>query len=214
MSSAKTVLTACHECDLLLQPVELSVPRSRAHCPRCGARLYSCYSDRLEKILALTLAALVLLLTANLYPVVGLNIQGNYTETTVLGAVRHLWQVGRETLGGLVLLTTVLMPAGELGAVLWLVMPLWRGRRPLGFAPVFRAFRLAHPWAMVEVFILGVLVSLVKLSHLADVLLGPAIWCFGGLMLLLAALASLLDAHTLWQAWEGADAGDYGATSA
>ena len=58
---------------------------------------------------------------------------------------------------------------------------------------------------MVEVFILGVLVSLVKLSHLADVLLGPAIWCFGGLMLLLAALASLLDAHTLWQAWEGAE---------
>ena len=79
MSSAKTVLTACHECDLLLQPVELSVPRSRAHCPRCGARLYSCYSDRLEKILALTLAALVLLvgvLPASLYDLAALAATG------------------------------------------------------------------------------------------------------------------------------------------
>lgn len=201
-------LTACHECDLLLQPVALTQPRSRAHCPRCGARLYSFHRDRLEKILALTLAALVLLLTANLYPIVGLNIQGNYTETTVIGAVRHLWQDGREALGGLVLLTTVLMPAIELGAVLWLVLPLWQGRRSPAFAPVFRAFRLAHPWAMVEVFILGVLVSLVKLAHLADVLPGPAIWCFGGLMLLLAALAGLLDGHTLWQAWDEAHPDD------
>lgn len=203
-------LAACHECDLLLQPVALSVPRSRARCPRCGARLYDCHRNRLEKILALSLAALVLLLTANLYPIVGLNIQGIHTETTVLGAVHHLWQAGREALGGLVLLTTVLMPAVELGAVLWLVLPLWQGRRPPGFAPVFRAFRLAHPWAMVEVFILGVLVSLVKLAHLADVLPGPAIWCFGGLMLLLAALAALIDAHALWQAWEEASPGSGG----
>jgi len=123
-------LTACHECDLLLQPVALTLPRSRAHCPRCGARLYSFHRDRLEKILALTLAALVLLLTANLYPIVGLNIQGNYTETTVIGAVRHLWQDGREALGGLVLLTTVLMPL-YVGAVYaaWKQMFVHRGSR-------------------------------------------------------------------------------------
>ena len=64
------------------------------------------------------------------------------------------------------------------------------------------ALRLAHPWAMIEVFILGILVSLVKLSNLAEVLIGPALWCFGTLMLVLAALATQLDEHALWQAWE------------
>lgn len=204
--SPPTALIACPECDLLLQPVPLTQPRSRAQCPRCGARLYSFYNDRLEKLLALSCAAVIMLLTAYAFPIVGLNIQGTYIETTVFGAIDKLWQEEREVLSGLVFVTTVIMPSVELGAILWLVIPLWRGVRPPGFAPVFRAFQMAHPWAMVEVFILGVLVSLVKLSHLADVLPGPAIWCFGCLMLLLAGLASLLDPYTLWHAWEDARA--------
>ena len=195
---------ACHECDLLLETVALTVVRSRAECPRCGARLYSYYGDRIEKILALTLAALVLLIAANCFPIVGLNIQGHYAETTLFDAVRLLWRDEREGMSALVLTTTVLMPALELSAVLWLVLPLWRGLRSPGFALVFRVFRLAQPWAMVEVFILGVLVSLIKLTHMADVLPGPAMGFFGGLMLLLTALGALLDPHALWHAWENA----------
>ncbi|WP_319237613.1 paraquat-inducible protein A [uncultured Propionivibrio sp.] len=195
---------ACHECDLLLMPLELRASRSQAFCPRCGARLYACHHDRLEKILALTVAALTLLLTAISFPIVGLDIQGHYAETTVLDAALALWREERGLLAGLVLLTTVLMPLFELGAILWLALPLWRGWRPWGFARVFRLLRLAHPWAMVEVFVLGVLVSLVKLSHLADVLPGPAMACFGGLMALLAALSALIDPPALWQAWDDA----------
>lgn len=195
---------ACHECDLLLESVPLSVVRSRAECPRCGARLYAFYRDRIEKILALTLAALVLMIAANAFPIVGLNIQGNYTETTLFDAVCLLWIDGRGAMSALVLLTTVVMPAVELAAVLWLVLPLAQGWRSPGFALVFRAFRLAQPWAMVEVFILGVLVSLIKLTHMADVLPGPAMGCFACLMLLLTALGVLLDPQVLWQAWESA----------
>lgn len=195
---------ACHECDLLLMPLELRAARSQAFCPRCGARLYACHDDRLEKILALTLAALILLVTAISFPLVGLDIQGHYAETTVLDAALALWREERGVLAGLVLFTTVLMPLFELGTVLWLALPLWRGWRPWGFARVFRWLRLAQPWAMVEVFVLGVLVSLVKLSHLADVLPGPAMVCFGGLMALLAALSALIDPPALWLAWDAA----------
>lgn len=195
---------ACHDCDLLLTPLTLDEARSQALCPRCGARLYACHRDRLEKILALALAALILLVTAICFPIVGLDIQGHYAETTVLDAVHALWREERELLAGLVLFTTVLMPLFELAAIVWLVLPLSRGWRPWGFARVFRGFRLAQPWAMVEVFVLGVLVSLVKLSHLADVLPGAAMGCFGGLMALLAALSVLIDPQALWQAWDAA----------
>ena len=106
----------------------------------------------------------------------------------------------------LLLATTVLIPLIELCALGWLLLPLHLGYRPAGFSRVFRALQLAHPWAMVEVFILGVLVSLVKLSHLADVLPGPAIWCFGALMLVLSVLSSIVDYRELWQTWEAAEA--------
>lgn len=197
---------SCHECDLLLREADSSARATSVACPRCGAELYRVGRNALERSLALTTAALVLLVVANLFPIVGLNLQGHQVETTVFGAVRQLWLDDMPVVAALLLATTVLMPLLELCALGWLLLPLWRGRRPRWFAPVFRAFQLAHPWAMVEVFILGVLVSLVKLTHLADVLPGPAIGCFGALMLVLAILASTLDQRGLWQAWELAEA--------
>jgi len=104
----------------------------------------------------------------------------------------------------LVLVTTTLTPLLEMGAVIWLVLPLMLGRRPPAFARVFRVLQVAHPWAMVEVFLLGILVALVKLSHLAEVLPGPAMLCFGALMLLLTAVSALIEPRDLWRAWEEA----------
>lgn len=197
---------SCHECDLLIRDASLSACAITVACPRCGAELYRVGKNSLERCLALTCAAMVLLLIANLFPIVGLNIQGHQVETTVFGAARQLWRDDMPIVASLLLLTTVLMPLVELCALSWLLFPLWHGCRPPWFIPVFRTLQLAHPWAMVEVFILGVLVSLVKLSHLAEVLPGTAIWCFGALMLLLALLSSTLDHRELWNAWEAAEA--------
>jgi paraquat-inducible protein A len=162
--------------------------------------------ESLEHTLALACAALILLVIANLYPLVGLNIQGQQVETTVIGAARQLWHEDMPAVSIMLLTTTVLVPLLELCVLIWLVLPLRMGRRPRGFVMLFRALRLAHPWAMVEVFILGVLVALVKLSHLADVLPGMAIWCFGLLMLILTALSVTFNSHLLWETWEEAEA--------
>lgn len=197
-------MMACPECDLLLRELVVPISSGAVSCPRCGAVLYRVSHDVLERTLALTCAALVLLLIGNLFPIVGLNIEGHHVETTVLGAARQLWRDDMSPIAVVLLATTVLMPLIELCALAWLLLHLRNGRRPPGFVVLFRALQLAHPWAMVEVFILGVLVSLVKLSHLADVLPGPAIWCFGALMLVLTALSSLLDHRALWQAWDKA----------
>lgn len=198
------LMTACPECDLLLRELAVPISAGAVSCPRCGAVLYRVSHDALERTLALTCAALVLLLIGNLFPLVGLNIEGHHVETTVLGAARQLWRDDMSPIALVLLATTVLMPLIELCALAWLLLHLRHGRRPPGFVLLFRVLQLAHPWAMVEVFILGVLVSLVKLSHLADVLPGPAIWCFGTLMLVLTVLSSLLDHRALWQAWEAA----------
>lgn len=201
----RTELIACRECDLLIRSRELPAGNAGAVCPRCRAPLYRMrHESDLERILALTCAAAVLLLLANSFPVIALDMQGQRMQTTVFGAALQLWRDGMPPVAILLALTTIFVPALELAAVFWLAFPLWRGRRPPGFATVFRTLQLAQPWAMVEVFILGLLVSLVKLAHYAEVLPGTAIWCFGALMLLFAWLGALLDRHTLWRAWTSA----------
>lgn len=202
-SSVNSLLTACPHCDLLLREAGADEGFSYV-CPRCGAPLHRGGRGSLEKALALAGAALVLFAVGNTYPVLGLEINGERIETTLLGAVLRLRQEGMQPVALLVLLTTVVAPLMELGAIVWLTLPLWLGRRPPAFAQVFRALQFARPWAMPEVLILGMLVSMVKLSHLADLLPGAGIWSLGAMMLLLAALAAAVDRRDLWLAWEEA----------
>lgn len=198
-------LMACPECDLLVRAADApGASRYSVLCPRCGAHLYRHSRNGLENTLALACAALVLLVVANTFPVVGLNIQGQRIDTTVIGAAIQLWRNDMPAVSVLVLATTTLTPLLEMAAVIWLTLPLLTGRRPPAFARVFRALRAAHPWAMVEVFLLGILVALVKLAHLADVLPGPAMFCFGALMLLLTSISASIEPHDLWRAWEEA----------
>jgi paraquat-inducible protein A len=199
-------LTACHECDLLLREQGVAQIHNAATCPRCGAVLCRTDHQSMERSLALAFTALILLVIGNLYPIVGLNIQGQQIETTVFGAARQLWREDMPSIAMLLMATTVLIPLIELSVLVWLLLPLRLGMQPRGFVPLFKAFRLAHPWAMVEVFILGVLVALVKLSHLADVLPGTAIWCFGLLMLVLTALSTTLNPRVIWNSWEASKA--------
>ena len=196
--------TACHECDWMLREETATADAHVALCPRCGAHLYRRSRNSLEHTLALACAALVLLAIANLFPVVGLNLQGQRIDTTVIGAVTQLWQADMPAVSLLVLATTTVTPLLEMAGLIWLVLPLTLGRRPPAFAQVLRTLQAVHPWAMVEVFILGVLVALVKLSHLAEVLFGPAMLSFAMLTLVLTTLSTIIEPRELWQAWEEA----------
>lgn len=197
-----TTVIACRHCDQLCLP-HFGEGDGAYSCPRCGSLLYR-RRGSLEALLALASAALVVLVIANAHPVLGLEINGQRCETTVLGAVAKLWQEGMQPVAALVLLTAIAAPLLELAAVVWLVLPLRLGRRPPAFAGVFRALQAVRPWAMTEVLILGMLVSMVKLAHFADLLPGVGLWAFGGLMLLLAALSAATEPRELWRAWEAA----------
>lgn len=205
VTSSSPVLTACRECDLLIHEANtVASPHYSALCPRCGALLYRYSRHSLEYTLALAFAALALFAVANAFPIVGLNIQGVRVDTTVVGAALKLWHEGMPAVSILVGVTTTVMPALEVISITWLTLPLMLGRRPPGFAWVFRSLQIAHPWAMVEVFILGILVSLVKLSHLAEVLPGPAMLGFALLMLVLATVSTIIEPRDIWKAWEEA----------
>lgn len=190
-------LFACHECDLIQREVRLR-PGGAALCARCGAVLYRNVPDGLDRTLAVTLAAAALFVLANVFPIVGLEASGQHTSATLLGTVMTLHEQDMTSVAALVFVTTFLAPAVHIGSVLYLLLPLKLGRVPEGLPAVFRVVQAVRPWGMVEVFMLGTLVSLAKLSHLAAVKPGVALWSFGALMLLVAAGAASFDARALW----------------
>ncbi|AXE92153.1 paraquat-inducible protein A [Paraburkholderia terricola] len=191
-------LIACHECDLLQREAPLT-GEAVLRCCRCRAELYRNHPHGLDRALAFTLTSIVLFVISNAYPIVGLMVNGNLVETTLLGAVQILYDDGMWPIAGLVFATTFLMPLLQMATMTYLLTPLRLHRRPYHADVVVRLMQLARPWGMTEVLILGMLVALVKLAHIASVVPGVALWSFGVLMLLLAAANSAFDLHQLWQ---------------
>ena len=197
MNTQPLPLIACHECDLLQREVVLP-PRGTARCRRCGALLYRDSPDFLNRTLALTLAAGVLYLVANLFPIIGIELQGNRSAMNLYSAVRSLWSQEMRSISLIVFITTILIPAVELAMLTYLLVPLRSRRVPAGISLIMRVMQSIKPWGMVEVFMLGILVSLVKLNRDFIVIPGVALWSFGGLTLLLAAVAASFNPRDIW----------------
>jgi paraquat-inducible protein A len=193
-----TSLVACLECDLLHREAPLS-GTSEASCVRCGAVLYRRKRENANEIaLALTVAAIIFLLIANAFPIVTLETQGVHNESTLFGAVVALWNDQRELVAALVCVTTIAVPAAELLTLTYVLLVLRNRRSRRGVASLLHFLQAVKPWGMVEVFFLGVLVSLVKLTHIAAVTPGAALFSFAGLMFSLAAAASMFDTDSAW----------------
>ena len=148
-----------------------------ARCPRCRARVSGAAHGRrsLDRLCALTLAALLTCCIAQAFPIVALDAAGIATRATLGDAVLALWSNGQPVVAVLVFCTTMLFPLMELAAWLYLLVPLRAGRVPRRFAAVLLGTRLLQPWSMVEVLMLGVLITIVKMTSLAHVLAGRAV---------------------------------------
>lgn len=190
-------LVACHDCDLLVKIPP--VPEGRtARCPRCRADLARGAPRTVERATALALATLVLLACANAFPFLRLEVQGRFTDATIPSSIVTLWQQDLPGLALIVLVTTLLAPLAQLTLLLYVLVPLGLGRVPPGAAPMLRALSRLRPWSMSEVFLLGVLVSMVKLADMADIVPGVALWTFGVMIATLTATLSVLDPPTVW----------------
>jgi paraquat-inducible protein A len=190
-------LIACHECDLLQREVALP-PGGKAICPRCKATLYTQSTDSIDRTLALMLAAALLFAIGNAFPVVSMEIQGRHTEALVWQGAWRLHEEGETLVGMLVFLTAFVFPLLQIAGLLAILVPLRLGLTPRYLVPAYRTIARIKAWSMVEVFMLGVLVSLVKLAHMAKVVPGIGMWAFFGLIIALAWASSTLNPHEVW----------------
>lgn len=150
---------------------------------------------------AITLGAIVTFLIAQFFPIVELEVGGYTTSATLLGSIKVLWQEQMQVVAAVVFLFTMLLPAVELGALFYVTMALRAGRRPPGFDRLLRAVGAARRWGMTEVLMIGILITIVKMTSLAQVLLQPGLFAFGVLTMMLAIVVSFDPKH-LWNIGE------------
>lgn len=187
---------ACEGCDALYGRPELKSGEI-ARCVRCGTELDRHPGRQHERILPLTLASLVLFVIANLFPIVEIEVRGVSSHTTLLGAVIALTDESRGIVALIVLTTTILFPLLQLTVLFYLLIPAGDRGPPAGFEWLLRTIQSLRPWGMIEVFLLGVLIAIVKLSSMAAIVPGIALWAYVALTVLLTAVLSF-DPRVLW----------------
>ncbi len=188
---------ACHDCDLLHRRQPLP-PGGVAACSRCGTVLYRNRRNSLDRTLAMAVCGLILFIIANLSPFLTLKFEGQTQETNLVTGVMELYRQGMVPIALLVLATGIAFPLLELTGLIYLLLPLKFDRTPWGMAGVFRVIRALQPWGMTEVFLLGILVSIVKLAGMATVIPGAALYAFLALIFVVAATAASLDPDIVW----------------
>jgi paraquat-inducible protein A len=189
-------LVICRHCDAVYS--RLSLRRGEtASCLQCGGALYNNRQLDIDTMLALTIAGAILFVIANLYPIVRLDAQGSTSQTTLWNTILFTLDSNVGAIAVLAAATAFFFPLIQIILFAYVLIPLRLGRRPPAFIGAMHAIRQMQPWSMVEVFMLGALVSVVKLSIVAEVTPEIGLWAFAVLTLLLTALGSF-DLREFW----------------
>jgi paraquat-inducible protein A len=189
-------LIICRQCDSVHRRVPLA-DTEVARCHRCGATLYHNNRYDLNAMLALTLASLCVFAIANWFPLMSLEVGGRHSHTTVWQMIATTYQSNVTPIAFVAAATVFFFPLLQICLFAYVLVALLRGRVPPGFAAAMHTLRQMQPWTMVEVFLIGTLVAVVKLSDIATATPDLGMWGFAALTGLLTALNSF-DLRELW----------------
>lgn len=197
MAFLSTDVVACPECDLL-QRIPALPPGGTACCPRCSHKLATFKPGSLERTTALAVASAIAFLITNVEPLMTLSVAGRQASTTIAAGAWQMWVQGEKITALLIALFAVVAPALQIGFMLAILLSVRRPPAPHWVGTLLHWVEIAGSWSMVEVMMLGILVSLVKIAALAKVAPGVGIFAAGGLIVLLAAMSSSFDPREAW----------------
>ena len=189
---------SCHVCGLLVSSGLTTTHNAR--CPRCDARLHSRKVNSLSRTWALLIAAGILYVPANVYPVLTLISFGRSTTNTIMGGVIELAHSGQMVIAIIVFVASVFVPIFKIAALLFLVvsvqlrLKVQRRKR----AVLYRFTEFIGRWSMIDIFMISILIGLVKLQALATVTAGPGAIAFAAVVIITMFAAMTFDPRLIW----------------
>lgn len=194
-------LLACEHCDTLHREPRLA-RGDIAYCRRCEAVLYRGRGFDADTTLALVVTTAVVFLFANVYPVIRLQIGGMHSQATLWQAALAMAHGYASPVAVVVATAMIFVPGLQIASLGWLAWFARSNRRAPGFIYVMRGLDRLRPWSMVEVFLLGALVAIVKLAGLMEVTPGIGIVALALLTCFVTLLAGR-GTRSLWHLPEG-----------
>lgn len=192
---------ACHFCDALQAAPRLN-EGDAALCGNCGEVLFQNRPRSLSRATGFSIAALIFMCLAHSFPFLTMEAAGNRTELSLLESARVLIDDGNTLLSFLSVFFTIIAPLILTGGLLYVAAPLSYGKTLPGSVTLTRLIQHSEPWSMLEVFLLGFIVSLLKLGHVADLHFGIGLWALVALVLCIAGAMGGIDRRELWDRLE------------
>ncbi|WP_025063694.1 paraquat-inducible protein A [Sulfitobacter guttiformis] len=195
-------LIICPVCDATYQ---LDRPKAgeRAICTRCHHVLIAPRYKAGMQIIAISVAVVVLIIAASLFPFLAISAAGRSNAVSILDAALSFTEGPMLVLALLTAALIIFVPLLRMMLTIYVLVPVVLDRPAARYA--IRAFRLSEalkPWSMAEIFALGCAVALVKVAGLATVTFGPAFWMFGVLVVLVIFQDSYMCKWSVWNSLE------------
>ena len=186
----------CHECDLLVCVDKLPAGH-KAVCPRCGAVFTRRHKNALDRILVFAITAMICLVFSNLFSYVDMSVQGQEREISLLETVQVLFELKERALAVFMSLVIIALPTFFALVICWLAVSIKLQRVSAGSVKLLRIIGYLRFWNMAEIFFLGILISMVKVSSMVQVEVGVSFWAYALFNLFLIAAIVQFDRYQL-----------------
>ncbi len=184
----------CDTCGL----VSRAAPGMR--CTRCGFRLRIRKPNSMPRTWAFAIAAMMLYIPANIYPVLTVVRLGAGQPSTILGGVQELAELGMWPLAALVFFASVAVPVLKLIGLILLLVPTHLGSNwaMRDRTVLYRVVDAIGRWSMIDIFMESILVGVVQFGKLASVYPGPGAIAFAAVVILTMLAAHSFDPRLMW----------------
>lgn len=169
-------------------------------CPRCGHhndyRATACY----QKTIALLLAAIIIYVPSNIYPIMVTTYLGNSIGSNIIDGVISLWGMGSFFVAGVVFVASICIPVIKIICISWLLYVSRYGfkKSPAVYNRLYRVVLFIGRWSMIDVFVVIIMSTIVRMSGLLTISPGMAVICFSMVVLITMLAAEEFDERLLW----------------
>lgn len=193
VTAAERGLALCHSCGTV-QSV------SQGECSRCHAALHIRKPHSVQRTIALAVAAAILYLPANLFPIMSSKGFAGGETNTIVGGVIYFWKLGSYPVAAIIFIASVVIPVLKLIAITSLCIAVRTGKNPRTMTTVYRMTELVGRWSMVDVFVVAIMVATVQFGSLMTIEPGAAALAFAGVVILTMLSAMSFDPRLIWDA--------------
>ncbi len=192
-------IAQCPHCHRLLY-MRAHSRSQQALCPRCGGSVGFRKPDSIARTWAWVITAAVLMVPANLYPVMTVISLGKGQPDTIMSGIIHLVEAGMFPIAAVVFIASIFVPLMKLlGIVVLLLVVQWRLRlSPRQCTIMYRWIEFIGRWSMLDLFMISILVTLVDLGAIATVSAGAGATAFASVVVTTMFAAASFDPRLIW----------------